>query len=128
MRVLVKTAKRVRACANHVTKKVTEEDMIDAREALWPSSNASLSSSRLYLVQVHRDLFTRRKSKHGIIILVPHNARRTRNHRQFNARTMNAAAAANRWRRHGHHRWTNVIIGIVLTTEEDVSMFGHEDW
>jgi hypothetical protein len=73
MRVLVKTAKRVRAYANHVTKKVTEEDMIDARE-IWPSSNASLSSSSLYLVQVHRDLFTRRKSKHGIIIFVPHNA------------------------------------------------------
>lgn len=57
---------------NHVTKK-EREDMIDAREAVVPSFDASLSS-RPYLVQVHRDLFSRRKSKHGIIVLVPHNA------------------------------------------------------
>ena len=69
-----KTAKRVRANANHVTKKGREEDMIDARQAVVPSIDTSLSSSRPYLVQVHRDLFPRRKSKHGIIILVPHNA------------------------------------------------------
>jgi hypothetical protein len=31
---MVKTAKRVRAHANHVTKKGTEEDMTDAREAV----------------------------------------------------------------------------------------------
>jgi hypothetical protein len=70
---MVKMAKRVRAHANHVTKKGTEEDMTDAREAVW-LSNASLSSSPLYLVQVHRDLFPRCKSKHGVIVLVPHNA------------------------------------------------------
>jgi hypothetical protein len=70
---MVKTAKRVRAHANHVTKRAIEEDMIDAREVAWLSFNASLSASRLYLVQVHRDLFSRRKSKHGIIVLAPHN-------------------------------------------------------
>jgi len=69
-----KTAKRVSAHANHVTKKGGEVDMIDAREAVVPSFDASLSSSRPYLVQVHRDLFPRRKSKHGIVVLVPHNA------------------------------------------------------
>jgi hypothetical protein len=67
-----KTPKR--AHANHVTKKGREEDMIDARKAVVPSFYASLSSSRLYLVQVHRNIFPRRKSKHGIIVLVPHNA------------------------------------------------------
>lgn len=55
-------------------KKRAEEDMVDAREVVWLSFNPSLSSSRLYLVQVHCDLFTRRKSKHGIVVLVPHNA------------------------------------------------------
>ena len=49
------------------------EDMIDAREVVVPSFDPSLSS-RPYLVQVHRDLFPRRKSKHGIIVLTPHNA------------------------------------------------------
>jgi hypothetical protein len=64
------TVKRVR---RQVTKK-GREDMTDARQAVVPSFDASLSSSRPYLVQVHRDLFPRRKSKHGIIVLVPHNA------------------------------------------------------
>jgi hypothetical protein len=57
-----------------ITSKKGREDMIDAREAVVPSFDASLSSSRPYLVQVHRDIFPRRKSKHGIIVLVPHNA------------------------------------------------------
>jgi len=36
--------------------------------------------------------------------------------------------AANRWRRHGHHRWTIAVIIIMLTTKEDVTMFRNEDW
>jgi hypothetical protein len=57
-----------------ITSQKTREDIIDARKVVVPSFDASLSSSRRYLVQVHRDLFPRRKSKYGIIVLVPHNA------------------------------------------------------
>jgi hypothetical protein len=56
-----------------ITSKKGREDMIDAREVVVSSSDPSLSS-RPYLVQVHRDLFPRRKSKHSIIVLIPHNA------------------------------------------------------
>jgi hypothetical protein len=41
---------------------------------------------------------------------------------------MSTTTAANRWRRHGHRPWTIIVIVVMLTTEEDVTMLGNEDW